>query len=171
MNVKTFLFENYRLASEDIYEWVKSFDESFQGLNSETRQYSKRDDLHLFGLLINPNLERIMTSSSFATMMPFEANHYFNKEDEYDFYQLEYYAYMIREAVWYRECNKIQPLVIELNYYGENFVKDLKEGKFGEDIEMTIRLTLRQFESHFTLNIYSNFKLVRSLKTEDDLDK
>ena len=171
--MKTLLLENNNLLSSDTEEWVKSFDLNYVELNSSVREYDRSDDLHFFGLLINPELERVVTSSAFPTQMDYRACVSFDKglhekEDDENFYQLEYFSWLIFNAVRFREKNKLPFLTIEINYLGENFLQDLKDGDFGDDTIMYLKLMLRQ-QDNVQVNLYKDFKLVAELKEEEDL--
>jgi hypothetical protein len=170
--IKTYLFENYRLASDQIKDWVSSFDEKYLEINTEVRRYERSDDLHFFGLLINPNLERICTSSSFQTIMGSEAEQSFGKEYDADkhFMQIEYFTYLMYEAISWREKNKIQPLILEINYYGDFFLGDINNGDLGEDTKSYMKLLFRHYEGHIIMNIYDEFNLKKTVKTEEDLN-
>lgn len=168
----TYLLENGGLVTERLLKWVTSFDKNYKEINTDSnRFYMRSGDLWFFAMLINPKLERIVTSSAFMTPMPHEATVSFNKEDDKQmFMQIEYFTWLIYEAVGFRKQNNIQPLNIEINYQGVDFLKDLKkETVLGKDTTTYLKLMLRQSEGHVKLNIYSEYKLKYTLITEEDL--
>ena len=171
--VKTYLLENDGLITDRLLKWVKGFDPDFKEINtSGGRDYMRSQDLRFFGLLINPNIDRLITSSSFPSQMPYEAFRSFNKDfdDNGDgFYQLEYFSWLIREAVNFRKGFNIQPIIIELNYEGEGFLKHLKDNYWGENTTSWVMLMMRQSEGFVKINLYEDYKFIETIITEDDL--
>ena len=87
-----------------------------------------------------------------------------------EFMQLEYFTWLIYEAVSYREKNKMQPLTLEINYNGVNFLRDINDGDLGVDTKRYMRLMFGQFEGQITMNIYEEFKLIKTVKNLEDLN-
>lgn len=169
--MKTVLMENAGIATQDTKNWAKSFDPDYMEFNTESREWMKGDDYSVIALLINPKLERIVTSSAFETPMSYRAHKYFCKEfgvDGCNFYQIEYYMFLIFKAMRIRERNKAPKLTVEVNYLYPDFLKDLKEEKMGEDTTTYLMLMLRQ-QDNVQVNIYNDYRLQYELKEEGDL--
>lgn len=173
---KTILLENGGLLSEQCEAWIDSIDDQYVEINSEVNTYMRSDDLLLFAMFTHPNLKTIATSSAFPTIMPYEAICSFDKERystedrNCQFYQLEYFSWLIYNAVAYRIRMGLSPLTIEINYKGNDFLKDLKDGDFGQDTIDYLKLMLRQSEGHVIINLYKDYTLTNTLKTEEDLN-
>lgn len=167
----TILFENDGLLTGATQRWATAIDKNYQEINSSGRDYMRSNDLFFFGLLINPDLKRVITSSGFVSNMPYGAILSFRKNDDdvESFKQLEYFAWLFYEAVAYRKRYGMQPIVIDINYMGHDFLDDLKRGQFGEDTTTYLKLMLRQSEGHVTINLYEDYEMYRELKTEEDL--
>lgn len=173
---KTILLENGGLLSEQCEAWIDLIDDQYIEVNSEVNTYMRGDDLQLFAMFTHPNLKTIATSSAFPTIMPYEARSSFGKDNykhtdtDFKFYQLEYFSWLIYESVGYRKKMGLSPLTIEINYKGNDFLKDLKDGDFGQDTIDYLKLMLRQSEGHITINLYNDYTLINTLKTEEDLN-
>jgi hypothetical protein len=164
--------ENMGLAGRDVEAFVKSVDENYIEVNTQVREWMKGDDLSDFGMLIQPDLENVVTSSGFITNMPFDSYEYFGKGDTFStskFKQIEYYAWLFYKAVGFRKRLNLEKLNIYINYYGQDFLEDLKLGHLGEDTTTYLKLMLRQSEGFVTIWLYKDFKLQKWLNTEDDL--
>ena len=170
--MKTVLMENMRIPSKKTVDWVKSFDENYVEINTETNNFMKGDDYNMIALLVNPQLERIVTSSTFQTQMPFEAYEFFGKEFDFEdcaFYQIEYYMFLIFKAMRIRQRFNAPILSIEVNYLGSDFLKDLKNDYLGQDTKMYLKLMLRQ-QDNVIVNIYNDYKFLYQLKDEENLN-
>lgn len=173
---KTILLENGGLLSEQCEAWINLIDDQYVEVNSEVDTYMRSDDLQLFAMFTHPNLKTIATSSAFPTIMPYEAICLHGKKEKADksfdfkFYQLEYFSWLIYESVGYRKKMGLEPLTIEINYKGNDFLKDLKGGDFGQDTTDYLKLMLRQSEGHIIINLYKDYTLTNTLKTEEDLN-
>ena len=168
--MKTILFENDALLTQKTKDWVNSIDKNYYEFNSQTREYDRSNDLYVFGMLINPTLENIITSSEFITKMPYIAYKCFNKDIEIEkFTQLEYYAWLIFYAVRFRKDKNIQPLTLYINYKGEDFLTDLKDNILGKDVFTYIKLMLKQSENFVFLKIHKDYKFQYKLKSYNDL--
>lgn len=166
--------ENMGLAGRDVVAFAKSVDENYKEINTEVRSWIKGDDLLDFAGLIQPSLENIVTSSAFETGMPYEAYAYYGKDftsgyDNCGFKQIEYYTFLFYNAVAFRSRMKMPPLNIHINYYGIDFLEDLKKEKLGRDTTTYLKLMLRQQEGNVKIHLYKEFKLLTVLSTEDDL--
>lgn len=174
----TILFENYGLLTDKCDIWAKKIDTNYKMINSEVSSYSISNDLWFFAMLTDPNLKNICTSSCFITNMDYEAALRFNKLDlktldwnEDKFKQLEYFTWLIREAVHYRNVHKLSPLTIHINYENSDadFLEDVNENLLGKDVKRYLMLMLRQSEKHVILKIYKEYSLVKTIKTEKQL--
>lgn len=176
--LKSYLFENggEKMLSEKTKNWMNGIDESTIIINTEThRDYMKEDDLFMFALLIDPNLVNIITSSCFITTMPYNAYQLHGKEydinDEKGFTQLDYFSYLIYNTVSFREKSKMIPLTIHLNYESENFLSNLNLGRFGKDVKQNLKLMLRKSEGFIKLKLFEEYKFIKDLITEEDLNE
>lgn len=174
--IKTILMENMGLLKDSTAKWADSIDDQYKELNPEPRDYSRSDDLHWFGTLINPDLENILTDSGFPTNMPYEAGVSFGKFEpgeweEDKFLQVEYFMWLLREAVLWRSRHGLKPLTLHVNYIEPNtLVESINKGKLGEDTKTYLKLTLRQCSGHLILKEYKDHKLIKTYLTEDDLN-
>lgn len=170
--MKTILMENMRIPSKETLDWVNSFDKSYVMVDTECEKFMKGDDYNMIALLVNPHLERMVTSSAFETRMPFEAYEFFGKEFDFEdcaFYQIEYYMFLIFKAMRIRERMKAPVLTIEVNYLGTDFLEDLKNDYLGQDTKMYLKLMLRQ-QDNVIVNIYKDYKFQYQLKDEENLN-
>lgn len=167
--IKSILFENDGLTSGMLIDWVKSIDENYKEVNSSTRNYDRSDDLYFFAMLIEPNLENIITSSGFPNPAYGYALSIGKKRDAaLDYPQISYFMWLIREAALYRQRKELKPLTLHVDYAGENLLSDLKNNRKWEDAKDYLKLTLRQCKE-FTLKIYKDYKLIQAIKTEEEL--
>ncbi len=172
-NSKTYLLENDGLLTDAVKNWVESFDKNYKEINTTSRDYNRRQDLHFFALLINPNLERLMTSSAFHTIMDYSAEVSFGKKrkklDDTPFMQLEYFSWLIYEAVRFRKNLSLSPIIIDINYEGINFLSDVNANKLGGDVKLYLQMMFKQNMGDIILNIYDDFKLVKTINNINDL--
>ncbi len=172
-NTKTYLLENDGLLTDAVKNWVESFDKEYKEINSSSRNYNRRQDLHFFAILIAPNLERLVTSSSFHTIMDYSAEVSFGKKrgklDDIPFMQLEYFSWLIYEAVKFRKNISLPPIIIDINYEGVNFLSDVNKNKLGEDVKLYLHMMFEQNMGDIILNIYDDFKLIKTIRNVNDL--
>lgn len=170
--METVLFENNGLLTRDTKNWALSFDENFVEVNSAVKNYERRDDLHLFAMLINPKLKTVLSSSAFVTVMPFDACLMNGKEDlANEWTQLDYFSWLVYEAVRFRSHHKTPtPLSLHLNYLGVDFLKKVDKGEKGLDVKTYLKLIFNQFEGHVTLTLYSDFKKVKTVSKFKELN-
>ncbi len=170
---KTYLFENNGGVTDALKKWVTAIDKNYIEVNTEVRLYMKSNDLYIFAMLIDPALTTIATSSAFVTNMPFEACILHGKEthasEDMEFTQMDYYSYLIYEAVGFRKNKGMRPLTIYINYHGIDFLRSLKEGRFGQDTISYMKLMLNQSEGFVSFKIYNEYLFVEELKTAKDL--
>jgi len=168
--VKTYLFENMHLASSQTIEFVKSIDHEYVEIDTETGEYRRERDFYTMQLLINPSIENIVSCSDFLNIMGHKAEYSFHRRDgENRYLQIEHFAWLIRIALRIREENRSKHLTIHLNYFGTDFLQDLKDEVFGENTKTHLMLILRQ-QTNVTFKIYSEYKLVKTLTKEEDLE-
>lgn len=174
--MKTVLLENGGLLRSHTDEWVKALDADYVEVNSEVREYMIQKDFHFFALLIDPELENVCTSSAFITPMGFDACRRWGKLNDMldwepnSFMQLEYFAHLLFIAVRMRSKHEMKPLTIHINYEGGDFLQDVNDGSLGADVKTYLKLMLRQEEGYIVLKVYEDYKLVKTCKTEDDLN-
>jgi len=166
--MKTLLMENAHLASLKTLEFVKNIDINYIEYNTEVRNYMRSNDLFIFAKLIQPNLENIVTSSSFQTIMPYE----YKKNNDFDrgYKQIEYYSYLFYNAIAFRKGKNLPCLNFHIDYLNVDFLRDLDEGELGEDTKSYIKLMLRQSEGFVKFFIYKDYKIQHTLLTEEDLN-
>ena len=163
--IKALLLENDGLASQKIYNWVESHvGKKYKEVNPSTQCYMRSDDFHWFTLLTNPNIEQIFVASAFERCVDFDCQKTFGKRslNEEPMKQVEYFSWIIREAVFHRKQNNLPKLTLNIEYYGENLIGDIQYGKLG-DMTTLIPLTIRQAEGYLTLNVYKEFKPLYSV--------
>lgn len=169
--MKAILIENDGLASDDIYQWVESIvDKNYEEISPNTDYYRRSDDLHWFVKLINPKLEKIFVSSSFIREAPFECrlSFYGEKGLDYEMLQVEYFSWLIRQAVFYRRKNNITPLELHINYHNGNLFDALNKLEFGEKTSSNILLTIRQAGGYLTVYCYEDYKLVGIIQESNE---
>lgn len=174
----TYLFENDGLANSDTIRFVQEIDKNYKEINTEVRGWSRESDYWLFAMLINPNLKNIVSSSGFVTSMPFEYINTFdkkisNKEDDFDilYPQLAYFAYMIQQALYYRQKHNMQPLHIHLNYIEPHDLMEdiIVNEKFHADCAWSVRAMLRHCEKYVFIHVYKDYILQKTYINEDEL--
>lgn len=169
--MKTLVFENNGLFTEKTLNWLKSLDENFIEINSETREYDRSDDLFFFGLLIDKDLTDVAVSSTFTMPMSYQAYKSFGKKfDDVEFTQLDYFSWIIYEAISFRKKFKMNPLTIHINYNNSiGFIEMLNYESFGIDTKRYMNLMFRQFEGEVKINIYKDYQFINQILTEKDL--
>jgi hypothetical protein len=171
--MKTLLMENDGIPTQKTLEFVKSIDPLFQEYNTSVREYMHSDELFIFGELIQPSLENLVTSSAFERSMPSNSYRVFGKEYNFSgedrFKQIEFYTYLIRNAVNFRQRYNLPVLNIYINYLYPDFLSDLKAEILGKDTTMYLKLMLRQSEGYVKIYLYHEYKLQNILLTEEDL--
>ncbi len=172
--MKTLLLENWRLANDKIYDWVKNTDLNFKEISPDVQNYMKSDDLFNFTIFINPELENIFISSGLDMGTCYDVSRVHpelqKSEDDIQVYQFSYYTYLLFNAIRYRARNKMKSLNIHLNYYGD-FIEDIQDNKWGEQCSSYIKLMLRQQEENITIYLYDEFKLIETFNGQDGTDK
>lgn len=166
--------ENDGIPTQKTLEFVQSIDLEFKEYNTGVREYMHSDELFIFGELIQPNLENLVTSSAFERNMPPDAYEVFGKEYDFNsskcrFKQIEFYTYLIRNAVNFRQRYNLPVLNIHINYLYPDFLSDLKEEILGKDTTLYLKLMLRQCEGAVKVYVYNEYKLQTILLTEEDL--
>jgi hypothetical protein len=168
--MKALLFENGGLASQKIYDWVESFvGKDYKEINTEVRDYERRQDLWMFATLINPEIEHIFVSLAFERQVDFHCHLSFKgikRIDDPIMLQVEYYGFLIREAVVYRQRHNLPKLTLHVNYLYPTLFEDLKDGTLGDNL---ILLTIRQMEGWLTVIHYDDYKEVGRI-IEDNND-
>lgn len=170
--MSSIILENQGLLYEKAKAWANGIDKDAKEVNTERRDYMRKQDLWMFAMLINPELENVITDSTFESIMPYEAHTSFQKEDkigEY-FLQIEYFSWLIYEAVSYRKSHSAAPLSIHINYRGVNFLKRVNEKQLGEDTKLFMKLMMRQSEGSVKLFIYDEYILQEEITNEDELE-
>lgn len=173
---KTILLENYNLLSPQTETWILGIDKNYEMINSESRNYSREDDMYTFAMFIDPKLRTIATSSAFVTQMPYEAIVSFRKEKDFNiaeenaFTQLDYYSWVLFNAVRFRSRAKMAPLTLEINYHNIDFLEDLRDEKLGVDTKTYLKRMFRQQEGDIVMNLYKDYKLIKTIRNEDDLE-
>lgn len=158
-------------------KWIEKIDKNYQLVNSEIRDYMKSDDLHTFAMLIDPTLTDLATMSAFPSQMPFEAYALNGKDfDKYgrtkseSWTQIDWYTYLIYEAVGFRHRRKMPILTIHIAYEGKDFLKDVNDLYLGEDTKTYLMLMMRQSEGSVILKLYdSDGNFVKKVTNEDHL--
>ena len=171
--MKTILLENNGLLSPDGKKWIESIDPNYQMVDSATREYMRSDDLHFFGLLITPSINRIAVTSGFIMPMSSSACRSFGKKFEFEkkkWMQLEYFTWLVYSVIEHRIAHKLQPLTLEINYKGEDFLQDVNDEDLGSDVKYYLFKMFHLQEGYIKLNIYKNYKLIRTVYKIEDLN-
>lgn len=159
--MKALLLENDGLASKEIYNWVESIvGKDYKEVNPSTMHYMRQDDLHWFGTLINPEIEHLFVASSFARCVDYSCELSFrggNDDGEETMLQVEYFAWLIYNAVQWRRHYGLPKITLHVEYYGVDLVGEIEDGSLGEMTKL-ILLAIRQSEGWLTLKVYEDFK-------------
>lgn len=172
--MKTILLENggEGMFRNSTKEWISKIDEHYTLVNSEFRTYMKSADLLTFAMLIDPRLTDLATMSSFPSIMGFEACNLNGRDGDKEWLQIEWYTWLIYEAVGFRKDNNLNPLVLHIAYEGIDFLKDVNDGDLGEDTKTYLKLMMRQSEGFIKIKLYdsqNNWKLKKTITNENQL--
>lgn len=157
--LKTLLLENDNFLWEGLGDFCKSFDPDYTVINVDTKHgsYQPSDDFGFVALLSQPFVERCIVASAFETV-------YKSKSADDHVYQLEHYIDLILQVVRFRERMKYKPLIFEINYHGDDFIKDLNRFKWGKNCTIMFDLIIRQNVDNLTVNIYKKYKFTKKLQ-------
>lgn len=141
----------------------------YKVVNTDVREYMREQDFKIFLMFIDPLLKTVHVSSAFETAMDIAAHRSFNRAwDDNRLYQLEYIITILRQAMFHRRKMGMDDITFLINYLGDDFLRDLKEQKWGWDCTAMVKLLFRQCEG-LTLMLYKDFVLQKVIKTEEDL--
>ncbi|AFF28276.1 gp278 [Sphingomonas phage PAU] len=136
--MKTILFENFRLLSKEVELFVKSIDEDFVEIDPSFKDtyIGLRDDLRMYSLLIQPELENIVVSSAFEHI---SSNQSFES-------QIGWFAEILFAAIEYRKDKKLKPIKVWIWHRSYDFIKwlnnDANSPKY-DYLRQSIRMMIR----------------------------
>lgn len=163
---KTYILENDPWYWSGLEDFCKSFDPNFVRINTSCRDYMPIQDFMLVGMLVQPNVERLIVASAFEMTM-YIREKYRDEPVGYEYFQFEHFANLIEYAHKVRERLGYGGFTVEINYHGIDFITDIKKNKWGKDCSQQIQRFVRQNPDNLTINVYKDYVFQYRLTEEN----